>query len=131
MPRLIEIADQIDIETKALSQEKIKLEKDLKQKDDKLKTLIQENINFEEAVREKDQTINELTDKNKELELIHKIDPVQKVDGWNIVKGKDGYYRANRKIKGKVVSVHIGRQFNIHKAKNKIQVKLRKLMINQ
>ncbi|KPA14611.1 hypothetical protein MHK_005175 [Candidatus Magnetomorum sp. HK-1] len=125
MPRLIEIAERIDYETKVLSQEKAKIENDLRKKDGKLKTLLQENIKLEKAVREKDHTIIELKSKNKPLD-----DPVEKVDGWNIVKGKDGYFRVNRKIKGKVISVHIGKQFNIQKARNKIQVKLRKLMIN-
>ena len=98
MPRLIEIADQLDEETKVLVQEKTELEKSLQA----LK--IKADQSFE----------------NKPGEKI-------KVDEWNVVQGSDGYFRANRKIKGKVVSVYLGKKLNVEKAREKIRLKLKKL----
>jgi len=97
MPRLIEIAKQLEEETQGLVLQKEELEQalqDLKNKSD------QSDIPPGEKI---------------------------KVDGWNVVKGKDGYFRANRKIKGKVVSVYLGKKFNEEKAREKIRAKIDKM----
>jgi len=101
MPRLIEIAGQLNEETKVLNQEKEKLEQALKD-------------------------IEKKNDHLDEIQLGEKI----KVDGWNVVQGKDGYFRANRKIKGKVISVYLGKRFNEMKAKEKIRIKMKKMNLD-
>jgi len=98
MPRLIEIADQLDEETKVLVQENTELEKSL-------------------------QSLKIKADQSCENKPGKKI----KVDEWNVVQGSDGYFRANRKIKGKVVSVYLGKKLNVEKAREKIRLKLEKL----
>jgi len=98
MPRLIEIAEQLEQESEYLIQEKQELENALKDLQSK-------------------------TDQSDKIQPGEKI----KVDGWNVVKGNDGYFRANRKIKKKVVSVYLGKKFDEKKAREKIEIKIKKL----
>jgi hypothetical protein len=49
------------------------------------------------------------------------------VDGWNVVCS-GGYYRAFRRIKGKMQSVYIGKTFDIQKARQRIADKEKELM---
>ncbi|ETR68017.1 MAG: hypothetical protein OMM_10958 [Candidatus Magnetoglobus multicellularis str. Araruama] len=98
MPRLIEIAEQLAEESKVLTQEKIELEQAL-------------------------QNLQNKTDESDEIQPGEKI----KVDGWNIVKGNDGYFRANRKINRKVVSVYLGKKFDEGRAMEKIRAKVEKM----
>jgi len=100
MPRLIEIAEQLAEESKVLTQEKNELEQALK-------------------------NLKNKTDESDEIQPGEKI----KVDGWNVVKGNDGYFRANRKINRKVVSVYLGKNFDEGKARVKIRAKIEKMNI--
>lgn len=40
---------------------------------------------------------------------------LKKIEKWNVVRGKDGYYRAYKRIYGSVVSIHLG--INIYDCK--------------
>jgi len=34
------------------------------------------------------------------------------ISGWTVSKGKDGYYRGNKRVKGKLVCVYLGKEYN-------------------
>ncbi len=44
----------------------------------------------------------------------------KKIDGWNVQRVKDGYYRCYRKIRGRVKTLYIGKVFNEEKARDRI-----------
>jgi hypothetical protein len=44
-------------------------------------------------------------------------------EGWNINLARDGYYRANRRIAGKVVTLNLGKDYRTQRAKAKILAK--------
>ncbi|KPA16082.1 hypothetical protein MHK_003710 [Candidatus Magnetomorum sp. HK-1] len=112
MPRLIEIADQLGQEIKTIESEKNKLKKSLQEN-----ALVIHDLKIQNEQLQPDENINFQPGK--------KI----KVDGWNVVRGNDGYFRANRKIRGKVISVYLGKKFNESKAQEKIKIKMEKLVL--
>lgn len=83
-----------------------------------------------------EQRLNELNDrlnkiestdyqdiKQRDKDMVNKINKeVNKVGKWNVVKSGD-YYRAFRKMGGKTVGVHLGREFKEDDATEKITAK--------
>jgi len=64
------------------------------------------------------------------LDEITAIQPEgQRIAGWTITKGKDGYYRGHRKIGGQGYSVYLGREID-DKAKARIHKKNKELGVD-
>lgn len=55
----------------------------------------------------------------------------QKIAGWNVTRGKDGFYRLNRRIGGKVQSIYLGKEINEKEALVKIRFKERDLEVRK
>ena len=55
----------------------------------------------------------------------------KKINGWNIQKAKDGYYRCYRKINNQVHSIYIGKTLDIQKAQRRINEKENKLELDK
>ena len=51
------------------------------------------------------------------------------ISGWTVSQGKDGYYRGNRRVKGKLISVYLGKEYNREVFNEKILKKQRKIGI--
>ncbi len=34
------------------------------------------------------------------------------ISGWTVSKGKDGYYRGKKRMKGKLISVYLGKEYD-------------------
>ena len=49
--------------------------------------------------------------------------PPKRILGWNVRKGKDGYYRCYRKINNRVYSIYLGKTIDVQKAQRRIEKK--------
>ena len=45
------------------------------------------------------------------------------ISGWTVSKGKDGYYRGKKRMKGKLISVYLGKEYDRELFLSKIEKK--------
>lgn len=91
--------------------------------------VIQELDKKEKEVAELAQTVDELKtrlsqkktdDERKPKTERNTNHPPKRIEGWNVQRSKDGYYRCYRKIANRVHSVYIGKTMDLDKARQKV-----------
>lgn len=92
---------------------------------ERINELEAEITKLKRIIQEKD---SEIADLNKDIEQFNQVKAeARNIDGWTVRLTQDGYYRLYKSFKGKVYSIHIGKELDNKKAKEKIQDKLKQL----
>lgn len=98
--------------------------------------LVVENERQKATIKNLDDEIRRVKDEN--LKLMGRVgdlqEPKQKksqnIAGWTVRKGRDGYFRAFRKINGKVRGVYVGKRIT-KETKPKLQNKEKMIRVEQ
>jgi len=100
------------------------LKKEMKEKEKlkgSLEVLKKQNVKLEKLINK---APNELDKVRQKVDKVRqKLDNPVRINGWNVRKSKDGYFRCYRKIKNKVESIYIGKKLDKEKAKRRIKKK--------
>lgn len=110
--------DKVTQDRDAVTQSRANLFKDLKITNQQKKQL-------EKQVNEFKTRLDKVTHAAAlDAAVTHRLDKNPKrIDGWNVQKSKDGYYRCYRKIAKRVHSVYIGKDLDLKKAQGRIEEK--------
>jgi DNA-binding transcriptional MerR regulator len=108
-----------------------KTEQAEKEKEEEYESMISHLKHENQNLKERLQVITAERDTLKSrLDEITAIQPEgQRIAGWTITKGKDGYYRGHRKIGGQGYSVYLGKELG-DKAKARIHKKNKELGVD-
>ncbi|KPA08992.1 hypothetical protein MHK_010800 [Candidatus Magnetomorum sp. HK-1] len=100
------------------------LEKESKEKEElknSLEDLKIQNSKFKMSANNPPVKLDRVRQKTSRVR--QKLDNSIKINGWNVRKSKDGYFRCYRKIRNKVESIYIGKTLDKEKTKMRIREK--------